>query len=160
MPGPVSKTLFRRASFSTRGENNCHGFSQIIGERMEDRSNGSGRPDRHRSAGCLGWELAGHRNPLNRGSTRNSTSRKKSTAARAPTFPAATSPTEGSRTTWNFFPPASATRSAVAAARTDGWISERATGRRYWTTTHQKTSRRRVKSAPGPAARRARSRCP
>ena len=61
---------------------------------------------------------------------------------------------------WNFFPPASATRSAGWAARTDGWISARATGRPYWTTTHPKTTRRRVKSAPGPAARCARSRCP
>jgi hypothetical protein len=31
---------------------------------------------------ALGWELAGHRNPLNRGSTRNSPSRKKSTQSR------------------------------------------------------------------------------
>ena len=66
----------------------------------------------------------------------------------------------GSRTTRSFFPPASATRSAGLAARTDGWISERATGRPYSTTTPPKTTRRRLKNAPGPAPRRARSRFP
>ena len=75
-------------------------------------------------------------------------------------FPAATSPIEGSRTTRSFFPPGSATLSAGLAARTDGWISARAPGRPYWTTTHPKATRRRVKSARGPAIRRARSRCP
>ena len=56
------------------------------------------------------------------------TKQEKSTAAGAPMFPAATSPAEGSRTMRNFFPPASATRSAGSAARTAGWISARARG--------------------------------
>ena len=94
----------------------------------------------------------------NRGSTRNSASRKKSTAAGAPTFPAATSPAEGSRTTRSFFPPGSATLSASLAARTDGWISARAPGRRYWTTMRPKTTRRRLKSAARSGGQGARGR--
>ena len=90
----------------------------------------------------------------------NQANRKKSSAGGAPMFPAATSPVGGSRTTRSFFPPGSATLSAGLAARTDGWISARAPGRPYWTTTHPKATRRRVKSARGPAIRRARSRCP
>ena len=66
----------------------------------------------------------------------------------------------GSRGTRSFFPPASATLSAGWAARTDGSISERAKDRPYWTTTHAKAPRRRLKSAAGSAPGRARSRCP
>src|SRR5262244_1566024 len=62
--------------------------------------------------------------------------------------------------TWSFFPPASATRSALWAARTDGWISGRARDRPYWTTPHPNTVRHRVKYARGPTARCVRSRCP
>ena len=97
-------------------------------------------------------ELAGHRNPLNRDSTRSSPSRKKSTAAGAPTFPAATSSTEGSRTTRRFFPLASATRSASSEARTDGWISARARGRPYSTTMHRE-GEGPLKSAAGSGPR-------
>ena len=50
----------------------CHGFSQIIDERMEDRGNRPGHPDRHRSAGAWAGSWLATGTPLHRASTRNS----------------------------------------------------------------------------------------
>ncbi len=108
--------------------------------------------DRSPAGACSGsWLVTGTRSTDR--STRKSPSRKKSTAAGAPMFRAAMSPTEGSRTTRSFFPPASATRSASWAARTDGWISARAPGRRYWTTTPPKTSAAPAEKCGGSGAK-------
>ena len=148
MAGTASKTLLRRY-FSTGGENNRGAFSQIVNERVEDRGDPPDRCDRHRPAGSESWLAT--RIPSTADSMRKSPNRKKSTAAGTPMFPAAISPTAGSRTMRDFFPPASATRSAGLTPRAVGWISARAPGKPYSTTTHPRTPRRRRKSAPGPA---------
>jgi hypothetical protein len=132
-----------------------HGFNQIVGAGME--SYGGAPGTRRPSSRCNRLALPGYRSPSNRGSTRNSPSKKKSITD---TVKRATSRTEGSRTSRRFFPTAFATRSAASSARTDGWILARARARPYSTITHPKTIPHLLKSAAGPDPRRTRSRFP
>ena len=112
---------------------------------MEDRGSAPGRSDRHRPA-RLAWEAGWPQEPAQPRIDAGNYAKQEKILPQPGRRRSARLLTGRriSRTTRDFFPPASATRSAGLAPRTDGWISARAQGRLYSTTTHPKTSRRRL----------------